>query len=544
MYILNKLKNLKLEILFFIFFVLVRLPYLGFEMFNTDVWKWKSRIFDFGQGVFTLDFAMTLQRYHPGVTLMWIGSFAVKAHNLYYENLLGINPYLDPIKVVFSIHFFQKLFIIISLAFVYTVILYFVKKMFGNKYALISTVLLSMEPFYYALTRVVHLEGLMTAFIFASIILFYYYYFYENKKWIFLLSSFFGALGFLTKTSATFIPLFIGFILFFEYINRRKKLFQVSKVFLLWFLGFVLWIFALWPALWVIPSDTLATLSRGVFSVGVEDGHAQIFFGKMSPDPGFFFYPSVIAFKSSIYLLPLLIFSVYLYLKGKFAKDIEKFIGYMLFFVFFYFLMITIPSKKLDRYVIPIIISFVYIYSFAIVYYLNMFKGRVLYLITIAVLLPSIITIVLLKNDYFSYYSPYFGGIKYGIKTLEPKWIIGHHQIALFARSRIQSGEYRAWENDVSISDLVNKPNVDKRLTLAFPEKYYTQIWPFIRKEGAWAVIEYLYPEARHAQYFIFPVWEDTAIEKKRYRLVLVDKIYLNGVPVYNVYENLAALGK
>ena len=54
--------RIKYEILVFILFVVSRLPDLGYDTFNTDVWKWKARIFDFGTGIFTLDFAKTIQK--------------------------------------------------------------------------------------------------------------------------------------------------------------------------------------------------------------------------------------------------------------------------------------------------------------------------------------------------------------------------------------------------------------------------------------------------------------------------------------------------
>ena len=84
--------NLKYEIIVLILFVLSRVPQLGYDIFNTDAWKWKARIYDFGSGVFGLDLALTIQKYHPGVTLMWLGTIGVKVYNAYYDIFLGHPP--------------------------------------------------------------------------------------------------------------------------------------------------------------------------------------------------------------------------------------------------------------------------------------------------------------------------------------------------------------------------------------------------------------------------------------------------------------------
>ncbi|MCA9302422.1 hypothetical protein KDA10_03640, partial [candidate division WWE3 bacterium] len=107
--IVEVLSDLRYEMFAFLLFVLTRLNNLGYDMFNTDVWKWKSRIYDFGEGIFTLSFEKTLQRYHPGVTLMWLGALGVKLQSFYYKVVLGFSPPDNDIQTVFILHFFQKI---------------------------------------------------------------------------------------------------------------------------------------------------------------------------------------------------------------------------------------------------------------------------------------------------------------------------------------------------------------------------------------------------------------------------------------------------
>jgi len=130
----RKLLELKYEIIIAGMFVLSRMPSLGHDNFNTDVWKWKARIFDFGSGVFYLDFARTIQKYHPGVTLMWLGTLAVKIYNLCYRTFFGTNPPDNSLTTIFGLDFVQKLFVVIAIGICISCIFYVLRKLFGFSY--------------------------------------------------------------------------------------------------------------------------------------------------------------------------------------------------------------------------------------------------------------------------------------------------------------------------------------------------------------------------------------------------------------------------
>ncbi len=139
------IKKYKWELLLFLFFVVVRMPNLGHDTFNTDVWKWKSRTYDFSTGVFTLDFGKTLQKYHPGVTLMWIGTAGIKIFNFYHKIILGAPPADNLIQNVFALHTVQKVLVVLVLGVLMSLILYPLRKMFGEKYAMTAILLVGLE---------------------------------------------------------------------------------------------------------------------------------------------------------------------------------------------------------------------------------------------------------------------------------------------------------------------------------------------------------------------------------------------------------------
>jgi len=520
------IKRFKYEILIFILFILSRYPDLGHDMFNTDVWKWKARSYDFGTGIFTLQFDQTIQKYHPGVTLMWLGSLGVKIFNLYNDLVLHVS--LNSIQAVFGLHTTQKFLVVLAIGGSLASIFYVLDKLFGKKYAFISIFLLSLEPFYIALTRVFHLEGLQSTFMLAAIVWFYYWFEkgIKNYKRLFIVALF-SALSFLTKTTALYLIPFFGFWVLLD-ILQNKKIKEGIFHYFQWLFPTLLFVFILWPALWVIPNEVFRILYKGIAVVGVETDHIQYFFGKLVEDPGWYFYLIVFLLRSS-YLL-IIGFAGSLFLTKKLKSEQVSFIKYNLVYILFYIIMLSIPSKKLDRYILPLLVSTVLISSFFFTYYLEKIKSNFKYLI----LLIPVITAIYLHPNYLSYYST---GLKFGMYAIEPKWMIGQKEIVTYFKDLKQQNNYMD-SYDMSFEEVSENQTISNNImSVGFPEKYYTQIWPFFREFGAWASIEDLSPFAVVTNYFVYPVWDDDSAGEDRFILKFIGTIKVRGVDVYNVYK-------
>lgn len=506
------LSKYRLEIFLSLFFFFSHLPGLGHEIFNTDVWRWKTRTYNFGQGVFTLDFENTIQTYHPGVTLMWVGTVAVKFFNAYNEIFLGHPPLDNQIQTVFGLHFTQKLFLVAFLALILGFCFHVLKEHFGKRFCIIFAFLLTLEPLYYAMTRVFHLEGLMTTLMLASFL--WYYHFLQNpKKFRLIISALFGSLAVLTKTTAIYMIPFIGLLTLLEMIlgnNSQKSVLALFTPILQWVLCFVFFFVAFWPAMWVAPAEALKELYGGVSLVGIEGGHEQVYFGQITWDPGAFFYFVAFFYRSSPFLLLGMLGSLFS-IKSFNSKE-KKFWLYAVLFSLFYFIQITIPTKKLDRYILPTQVGFILASTFFYTFLLSKLGKKRGSLVLGLVFLALSWNIFSLKRDYFSYFNPLAGGLKRGIYVLEPKWMIGQHEIVNHF-SKLKPG-----------------------LIIAFPEKYYTQVFPFIKEIGDTPVIDTITPEAKEADFFVYPVWGDTSQLDSRFKLIYQDSIYLRGVEVYKIY--------
>ncbi len=581
MKVINLVKHLKYEILFVIIFVLARLPFLGQEMFNTDVWKWKARIYDFGSGVFNLDFDKTLQKYHPGVTLMWIGTVAVKFEGLYCSIIPSCpNEATDSLGAIFNLHFFQKFFIILTLGLTLAFAFYPLRKLFGEKYAFVAMFLLTFEPFFYALTRVIHLEALMTSFMLTSFV--WLFYTLETAKENrcdlkisgLVLSAVFTGLAVLTKSTAVvMLPLSLLSIVIYQ----RNKIKLALKTSIIWLAPVILTYFVLWPAMWVHPLQTLDyVFIRGIKETGLEGEHTQIFLGKYTENPGPLYYFVVMAFKFSPLLVTGIVFFAFLVkrIKPHFGDGkAKRFVLLTLLFALGYLLEITIPTKKLDRYILPtlgwltLLAGFFYTWLLGVILpkcswgkfcaltkqsridkVLCHFSSRAstidgpgtrdaksASLVVLTVFMGVIAYQSLpLTPDYFSYYSPLAGGPSKGIYALEPKCIIGQHQIASYFVNLMHQEKLEPFYQGQSLD---NQKDLSRKLTVAFPEKYYTQIWPFVRRLGGWATIEDLTGDAKRTKYFVYPVWDDYSNKETRFTLTYKDSIYLRGVKLYNVYQ-------
>lgn len=532
---IQTIKKHYIELVLFCLFVLIHVPSLGMDNFNTDVWKWKSRIYDFGSGVFTLNFDKTVQKYHPGVTLMWIGTVAVKAYNLYYDIAVGSAPKDNSINTVFELDAVQKLFVVLSLAITLLIVFYPLMQTFGKTFYIVSFLLITLEPFFLAMSRVIHLEALMSVFMLGAVIWLYKYYTDPTRKLsTMIIFAVFTSLAVLTKTSSLFLLPFIGLVMFYRgHVSKNIKIsfVEYSKFLLIFVIAFVL----VWPAMLTNPLLALNALYRGIFTIGVERGHEQFYFGKYVLDPDFTFYFVVLAIKSSIYLLPALIAFLFLAKKDRAQTPIQKFCLYMFIFGATYLLFLLISSKKLDRYILPTMLSFTFCAGYILIRLEEKLKSNLKILVILPLIL-SVIMLVRIHPDYFSYFNPLFGGLKFGIYAVEPKWLIGKSEILAYLSELKVQNNLKDFTAEETLNELLETPEIKTKLVVGFNEKYYTQIWPFVRQIGGWAVIQDLTGEAKHAKYFVYPVWDDAGAKEDRFSLTRLSTIKIRGVDVYNVY--------
>ena len=416
----NRLKNKKylplfLLLIFSVLFFATRLPGLKDDVINPDGAAWHYRSEQFIVGIKNKQFEKTYQHYHPGVTLMWIAGTAVEV----YKKVSGVTAY--DISNFPNFDLVSKISVI-SVQFLLTLLLiYLLSKIIGFKKSILTVSLFTFEPFFIGNSRLYHMDILLTLLLLNSILLAYL-----NMKnpgfWKSILTGFFLALSFLTKSLAIGALFFVVFytIFYLSHTDKKDKIFSTVAFIVL---SFIIFVFALFPALWVKPVYFLSDIFKEVARVGVRKGHEQLVMGEYTERAGILFYPLVILLKTSPFLILGVILCVYFFVKSfhnlkkkfrdgwKFVFDFNSFL-----FVFYlgYFLGMSFFAKKIDRYML---IVFPFLSYCAVIGYkkfyqnLKSFSGKRVFRILLFLLIVFFVgfPIINLYPYYFTYTSPLFG---------------------------------------------------------------------------------------------------------------------------------------
>ena len=229
-------------------------------------------------------------------------------------------------------------------------------QLFHTRTAALAGLLIALNPFHVALSRVIHHDALSTNFILtSSLSLIIYLAINPQRRWL-VLSGIMAGLGMLTKLTGFFMIPYFGLLgllsllaiwarknneisssealplpqpsplkgegatplsligkgvgsegqpLIQQDISVLKALTRLLVDGILWFVLAVMTYILLWPALWVIPSRVFNTL----FSIGskyASTPHAKgvFFLGEpIRADPGVLFYPVVWLFRSPVWTM-------------------------------------------------------------------------------------------------------------------------------------------------------------------------------------------------------------------------------------------------
>lgn len=350
-------KGRTLYLLILLIFLLPRVFNLGTDISNSDALRWHHRSENFLRAIGRLDFNQTYQMYHPGVTLMWIGSTASAVLRIGQTLTHTEVRTLENADFYPIIHGFSKLLLVLVLACCLALQLYLIQNLYGRKISIIYGVLISLEPYFIGINRWFHLSSMEAFFAITSFLSLVYYFKSSQKKYLYI-SALLVGLGILTKTTVLVTLLFNAFLLITSVLRKKERIQNV-----LWYiLATFLTILILFPALWtnssVVISNVYASL---VNSVSVDNRVATLSFLQQ-----FFYYPIILFFKMSplmvVVLITALIYGIYekLFLLSNWARDKNLVCLYVLFLVIF----LTVSDQKIDRYSIALFMPLILIAAF------------------------------------------------------------------------------------------------------------------------------------------------------------------------------------
>jgi len=382
-------------------FILALVPRaLALNAFLTpDERRWLGRTVKFFVALLEGNWAGTLRKGHPGVTTMWTavagltgkylsgvwsGGLSASQASL-LEFLWGVPTDAVDLEYLVAIRFPT---VLLTSAFV--VVLYFlVGKLLGRKVALLSAVLVALDPFYLAHSRLLHHDALVTTFMTLSLLSFMVYSQRTRSSVYLVVSGLSAGLAFLSKATSLFLVPFMGLLACMAYVEQSAALSQsrwregrrwLGRL-LVWGLIAGVTFVALWPAMWVEPAKALGKVWEKSTSAAAADVQTQgdFFLGQPTLDAKILFYPVTLLFLTTPLSLAGTAMAVYSLVRhyrqnpdltaqtekrrqGHFEQDSldpkdrvrSRNLISLLLYMFLFAIFMSLGGIKYDRYLLPI----------------------------------------------------------------------------------------------------------------------------------------------------------------------------------------------
>jgi hypothetical protein len=346
---------------------------LGPRLFGLDIFltadepkSWFGRSIQFLDAVARGDWTATFDSPAPGVTTMWAGSigllleYARQGFPGDLPHFLARVPFdpLDP-AILPLIRLPVVLLAVLAAALTYL----WGRPVLGQAGALLTALLLALDPFLLSLTRILGHDGLVTLFMWLSLLAFLRATAApaENRRFV-IISGAMGGLAFLSKYPSLFLGAFVALSLLLLYLRRPGSWSQRLRA---WLIDLTLWSAAaglvcvlLWPVMWVDPlGRTMAIIGDALRASGSPHPKGSFFFGQPVPDPGPSYYLWVTLFKTTPVLWLGWLLALVLPLIKPRDQGRPLFVKaslILLAFVLLFGLLVTMGGKKQDRYILPV----------------------------------------------------------------------------------------------------------------------------------------------------------------------------------------------
>jgi hypothetical protein len=323
---------------------------------TTDEGHWIQRTVRFGAALERGDLASTLRAGHPGVTVTWIGLLGLGPTRL--QPLLATR-FIDEALLQRADGYLEALsaarFAIALVTAVLVVICgWLTWRLLGPGPGLLGGLLLVLDPYVIGSTRLLHVDALLAPLMAVSALAGLVYWIGGGGRRYLLLSAAAAGLAMLTKAPAAYLILYSALLTLLA--PRAGGALQRIGSGLVWVVVVGLVCVLLWPALWVSPTSTIASVARFAFNEGgTPHGGSNFFLGRVTTDdPGPLFYPVALAYRlGPVVLLGLLALPLSLWRRKRTGVSS---VFWLVAFVVLFLEVMTLGAKKFDRYALPAIV--------------------------------------------------------------------------------------------------------------------------------------------------------------------------------------------
>ncbi|MFN8636383.1 MAG: phospholipid carrier-dependent glycosyltransferase [Chloroflexota bacterium] len=351
---------------------------------TADEDNWMRRAGGFTYGLLNGQPGRTYQNGHPGVTTMWIAMLTLGPERMVqYADRVHNQRLVGKVDGFWNALVDARPGFALATALLVTLIAGLAWRLAGPLAGLLTGLVVGLEPFYLAISQLVHMDALLSGCMVASVLaaLAGWTRVDEAKGqgqvgrrgWI-VASGVLAGLALLSKVPALFLVPFVPALgvglLLVQRTPRLARLLGLADLvqdasgrgvalcrlvvdLAVWGIVFAVTVMALWPAIWVWgPFEIFGRVAEFTRETGGQPHEQGTFFwGRQTADPGPFFYPVALMFR----IAPLTLAGVVLVplrwrrMSAGHRLLVLTLAGYCLGFL----LMMTLGAKKLDRYVLP-----------------------------------------------------------------------------------------------------------------------------------------------------------------------------------------------
>lgn len=321
-----------------------------------DEQLWIQRSINFMQSILDLDLSGTRQSGHPGVTTMWLGSIFIGVKYLAYG-------YKDLGDFLFA----AQLPIAIATSLAVALMYFMIREVFNEKIAILSCIMISLDVFYLALSRVIHVDALLASFMALSLLSFLIFMDRLESSRFLILSGVLASLAMVTKVSAVLLFPFIALLVFSCFVHAMITSPSVSKLLLIrkfikiysvWVIATFGVMFLVWPAMW---EDPLVFLRLFTSKLVEHHDHGTFFMGSPVTNSGFLLYPMVILFRTTpvtlIFFIACVAFILVKLIKNRKLPHLgrlERNTVILLLYILLFMALVTLGSMESERYLLPV----------------------------------------------------------------------------------------------------------------------------------------------------------------------------------------------
>lgn len=471
---MSRMPRLETAIAILVLSISLWLRLVGLDAFvvNDEI-RWTCRSISFRDALARGDWMNTLRTGHPGVLTTWLGAIFIPkdaqakvacqiSADATSLGALGTTPAEKThIMALLGQMLFKGRLGVALFTWMCLVAIYFsARLLWGTRVAVLSLILVALDPFHLALARFLHLDavltGLMTVSVLSALVSL------ERpradaSRWMFLiLSGGVGGLAILQKSPAVFLVPFVALLLAADVVRGGvggRALLPAARDLVVWCLAAGVIYMALWPAMWSDPIGTVRQVLEGAVGYA-EEGHdfGNYFLGQPVHDPGWGYYPVAVLLRLSPLVLIGLVASLGWLMKGRGRVRCRFGLIALLLYGVLFGAFMSLGGKKFERYLLPIFPALAIVAAAGLCWSVEAVLGRarsqrasvssmacllvcwLAFVVQIALILPH-------YPYYLTYYNPLFGGLRQAQKVLLVGWGEGYDLAAAYVNAKPDAPE-------------------------------------------------------------------------------------------------------